>query len=85
MVVVPGQRGRGIGRALAEAAVVSARQAGYSAMRLDTLARLAPAVQLYRSMGFVEIPPYRANPHDDVLYLELDLVRGEEGRGVSGA
>jgi len=73
MVVRKDQRGRGIGRRLADAIVAEARELGYRAMRLDTLARLRPATRLYRSMGFVEIPPYRPNPHDDVVYLELDL------------
>lgn len=73
MVVVRDWRGRGIGRQLANAVAAEAREAGYRAMRLDTLARLEPANLLYRSMGFVEIPPYRPNPHSDAVFLELDL------------
>ena len=76
MVVAPEHRGRGIGRQLAEAAVAAAIEAGHVAMRLDTLGRLRPALELYRSMGFVEIPAYRDNPHRDAVYLELEL-RGE--------
>ena len=65
--------GRGLGRALSEAIVDEARRAGYARMRLDTLRRLEPALALYRSMGFARIPAYRANPLDDVVYLELRL------------
>ncbi len=73
MVIVPEARGQGIGRRLGEAVLAAARDAGYRTMRLDTLARLQPAFDLYTSMGFVEIPPYRFNPHDDAVYLELAL------------
>jgi ribosomal protein S18 acetylase RimI-like enzyme len=66
-------RGRGQGRRLAEALVDAARAIGYTAMRLDTVGRLTESLALYRSMGFCEIPPYRENPHEDVIYLELEL------------
>ncbi len=73
LYVRPGWLGQGLGRALSEAIVEEARGAGYARMRLDTLRRLEPALALYASMGFVEIPAYRANPLDDVVYLELRL------------
>ncbi len=67
-------RGRGVGRALVARVIEEARAAGYRAMRLDSLARrMREAVTLYRQLGFVEIAPYRHNPHEDALYLELDL------------
>lgn len=73
MYLRPAWRGRGFGSELAEAAIDVARDAGYVQMRLDTLARLEPALKLYRSLGFVEIAAYRENPCDDVVYLELEL------------
>lgn len=51
-------RGMGIGKHLVEAAIDSARRHGYKELRLDTLATMAAAQALYRSLGFVEIPPY---------------------------
>ncbi len=77
LYVRPPWRGCGLGRRLAEAVVRAGRDAGYSHMRLDTLARLHEAVALYRSMGFREIPPYYDNPMDGVFYLEKALGRPE--------
>lgn len=72
--VEPGFGGRGLGRALAEAIIDAARTIGYRRMRLDTLPERMPAAQhLYRSLGFVEIPPYYHNPLPGVMMLELPL------------
>ena len=75
MYVKPIFRGRGLGRALAETAICEARAAGYQAMRLDTIEpRMSSAVALYRTLGFVEIAPYRPNPIPGALCMELVLV-----------
>jgi ribosomal protein S18 acetylase RimI-like enzyme len=70
----PQLRGRGVGRALAEAVIAEARAIGYSKMRLDTVEPVMPnAVAMYRRLGFVEIEPYRPNPIAGALYMELGL------------
>jgi ribosomal protein S18 acetylase RimI-like enzyme len=72
--VEPGFGGRGIGRALAERIIETARTIGYRRMRLDTIPARMPAAQhLYRALGFREIPPYYHNPLDGVVMLELEL------------
>jgi putative acetyltransferase len=72
--VRPHCRGYGVGRQLTAAAIAAAREIGYRAMRLDTLAdRMPEAVAMYRSFGFVECAPYYHNPLADALYLTLAL------------
>ena len=69
----PDWHGAGLGRHLAALSIAWARERGYRTMQLDTLKRMAVAVALYRSLGFVEIDAYVANPIDDVMFLGLAL------------
>lgn len=69
-------RGTGLGRILAESLIAKGRSLGYASMRLDTLAHMSAARQLYRSLGFVEIGAYYGNPLPNVVYMELDLLAG---------
>ena len=73
LYVRPDYRGTGLGRILAEKIISCARLAGYQVMYLDTLERLGPALNLYRSLGFRETEPYYHNPLKGVVYLQLDL------------
>jgi len=67
-------RGKGLGRALAETIIAEARAIGYRRMRLDTVEPvMKDAVVMYRRLGFNEIPPYRANPIEGAVYMELQL------------
>lgn len=50
--VVPDQRGRGLGRALLLRALEGFQAAGVRRVYLEVTADNAPAVQLYRSLGF---------------------------------
>lgn len=71
--VRPAFRRRGIARELSERLIADAARLGYRAVRLDTLRRLAGPLDLYRSLGFAEIPPYNENPEPDIVYLERTL------------
>jgi ribosomal protein S18 acetylase RimI-like enzyme len=70
-------RGKGIGRALSQKVVDEARAIGYQRMRLDTIPTMKQANALYKSFGFKEIKPYRYNPIEGALFMELDLRGGK--------
>ena len=63
----------GLGRAMAQALIDRATQAGYSTMLLDTLDDMEVARSLYGTLGFEEIPPYYFNPIAGAHYLKVDL------------
>jgi putative acetyltransferase len=70
----PSFRGKGLGRAIAEKIIAEGRNIGYQRMRLDTIEPIMKdAVGMYRKLGFQEIPPYRRNPIDGAMYMELEL------------
>jgi len=74
LYVRPQFRGKGLGRALAERVIASAREIGYKKLRLDTVEpMMQAAVAMYRTLGFREIAPYRTNPIEGALYMELNL------------
>lgn len=71
--------GMGLGRAMAEACIAVAKQAGYTQLELDVVAENESAVALYRKLGFVE---YGRNPrgfhsrtsgYQEVVYMRLEL------------
>ena len=67
-------RGHGLGKQLIEKLIDEAKALGYSKMRLDTFPpKMGKAVSLYRSHGFYPIEPYYHNPHEGVLFMELEL------------
>ena len=69
----PEARGKGLGLALCQAVIERARTLGYNQMKLDTVSKLEKAIELYRSLGFVECTAYCHNPQPDVQYFELQL------------
>jgi GNAT superfamily N-acetyltransferase len=62
MFVRPAARSRGVARALLEALEQTALELGYETVRLDTGPRQVHGLALYRSAGYVEVPPYNDNP-----------------------
>jgi ribosomal protein S18 acetylase RimI-like enzyme len=73
LYVKPAIRGKEPGKKLVDAIIEEARKIGYTKMRLDTVPKMKEAIALYRSLGFNEIKPYRDNPIEGALYMELDL------------
>ncbi|MGW4244708.1 GNAT family N-acetyltransferase [Nocardia sp. NPDC004722] len=62
MAVSPRFRGRGIGRVVLTEAIERVRALGATEFFLASNARLAPAVHLYESMGFVHVPASELPP-----------------------
>jgi len=73
LYVRPALRGTGLGRRLAQAIIGQAREIGYRAMRLDTLASMEGARSLYRSLGFVSVDAYYAPTPAGTVFMELSL------------
>ena len=73
MYVREAWRGAGLGRRLALAILEEARQRRYARVVLDTLPKLAPAIALYRDLGFRETGPYLACPTPGALCFEIRL------------
>ncbi|HEV7624639.1 MAG TPA: GNAT family N-acetyltransferase [Amnibacterium sp.] len=63
LYVVPAARGRGLGRRLLAALETAARDAGARTLVLDTNRSLEAAGGLYRSAGFLPVPPFNDNPN----------------------
>jgi ribosomal protein S18 acetylase RimI-like enzyme len=74
LYVRPAFRSLGVGKLLAEQVISEARTVGYRRMRLDSLPSMTAALGLYRRLGFREMPPYRANPIEGAVFLELELI-----------
>lgn len=71
--------GLGIGRALTEACIECAKEAGYTQLELDVVSDNASAISLYKKIGFAE---YGRNPkgfnsrisgYQELVYMKLDL------------
>ena len=78
LYVRPGFRGSGLGRRLAEEAIASAAQLGYAEALLTTLpGTMAPALALYRRLGFAETDPFMDLSHveegAEMLYMRRPL------------
>jgi ribosomal protein S18 acetylase RimI-like enzyme len=72
LYVRPQFRGQGVGKALLNTVLAEAGAIGYQRMRLDTVEPIMQdAVRMYRAYGFREIAPYRSNPIEGALYMEL--------------
>ncbi len=63
LYVAPAARGSGIGRRLLNRLEAHARREGVAWLVLDTNRSLEAAGALYRSSGFMPVPPFNDNPN----------------------
>lgn len=83
LYVRPEFRGCGLGAELVNSILECAAAVGYRKMRLDTVpSEMSKAVEMYRKIGFLEIPPYRKNPVPGAKYMELNLQNWRAEFGV---
>ena len=73
MYIQPDIRKAGAGTMLLEKALTAAKELGYQIIRLDTLATMTPAINLYNKHGFYEIDPYYFNPEENAIFFERKL------------
>lgn len=73
LFLLPAARGLGLGKAMAEAVIRTARDLGYDELRLDTLPSMTTAMKLYDAMGFERIGPYYAPTPDGTVFMRLKL------------
>lgn len=77
MYIRPEYRGHGYGRAMLDKLTETARDLGYSTLRLDTAEYMAAARRLYESEGFRVTGPYPGVEFTSVspaqIYMEKKL------------
>jgi ribosomal protein S18 acetylase RimI-like enzyme len=73
LYIKPEFRKNKIGKQLVEELLSAAKEKGYTAMRLDTLSKLRPAIRLYEDYGFMKISAYCQNPLPGVVYMKKSL------------
>jgi ribosomal protein S18 acetylase RimI-like enzyme len=77
LYALPEFRGVGIGRALTEAAIAFACNAGNRSMTLETLPKLERAISMYKKMGFSISKAKKPDVTDEVVYMTKALSRIE--------
>ena len=73
MAVDPSAQGRGIGALLGRAAIDRARTLGARRVELLSNRSLAPAMALYRKLGFVEVPLGHVDYQRADIRMAIDL------------
>ena len=76
MYVRPEFRRMQIGRQLTQRLIVSAKEAGYVVMRLETTTFMDKAIPMYTSLGFQTCPPYYEIPESFraiTVFMQLNL------------
>ena len=67
--VKPAFRRYGMARALAQAIIIAAQQAGYEHIAISTWGHNARAIALYHQLGFSPVPPFKDHASQGLVYL----------------
>lgn len=79
MGVYKSGRGNGLGKLLLIAALKKAAVMGFRKVYLETNSKLAPALGLYRKMGFFQMPfPWESDYNRADVYMEIELPQKDE-------
>jgi DNA-binding MarR family transcriptional regulator/GNAT superfamily N-acetyltransferase len=78
-------RGLGLGRRLLTTLEQQARDHGVHTVQLETNLDLPEAIALYRSAGYVEVPPFNDEPNGDLWFEKRIGPRGDDWPPQSGA
>jgi putative acetyltransferase len=70
MAIADSHQSRGLGRKLLEAVIARARSMGARRLYLESNSKLAPALALYRNLGFTDVPRERVPPSP---YARVDV------------
>jgi putative acetyltransferase len=73
LYVKPGMRRNGVGRDIVLTLIALARELGYRSVALDVMPGRAAAVELYQSVGFISVPPFRHYESHEMLFFEFLL------------
>ena len=80
MYVRPSARGRGVGRALMRKLLADVRELDFRIVRLESAAFMTASHELYRSVGFVDVPSFEGSEFaaipgatDIQVFMQLDL------------
>ena len=73
LFLLPAARGLGLGRAMTQAVIETARQLGYRELRLDTLPTMTTAMRLYDQLGFERIGAYYQPTPPGTVFMALRL------------
>jgi len=73
MTVDESMRGTGLGRGLMDACIEKAKALGATRLYLETNSSLAPAIGLYRAVGFVDMPTQSTPYARADVFMELLL------------
>ena len=73
MYVRPGHRGKGLGRRIAVRLIERAYELGYQRVVLSTYVSSLDARNLYQTLGFRAIAPFKKTPLQDLMFMGMEL------------